>query len=45
MKSTAPVKKNQQLDVTITDLTFQGLGLAKVDDFSLFIETPYPAKR
>lgn len=44
MKSTAPVKKNQQLDVTITDLTFQGLGLAKVDDFSLFIENALPGE-
>ncbi|HIW71596.1 MAG TPA: 23S rRNA (uracil(1939)-C(5))-methyltransferase RlmD [Candidatus Levilactobacillus faecigallinarum] len=44
MKSTAPVSKNQQLDVTISDLTYQGLGLAKVDDFSLFIENALPGE-
>lgn len=44
MKSTAPVSKNQQLDVTISDLTYQGLGLAKVNDFSLFIENALPGE-
>ncbi|KAA9234686.1 MULTISPECIES: 23S rRNA (uracil(1939)-C(5))-methyltransferase RlmD [Aerococcus] len=34
----APVKKNQILDVTITDLTYEGMGVAKVDRYPLFIQ-------
>lgn len=44
MKSKAPVSKNERLDVTITDLTYQGLGVAKVEDFSLFIENTLPGE-
>ncbi|WMF94579.1 23S rRNA (uracil(1939)-C(5))-methyltransferase RlmD [Aerococcus mictus] len=34
----APVKKNQILDVTITDLTYEGMGVAKIDRYPLFIQ-------
>lgn len=44
MKTKAPVSKNERLDVTITDLTYQGLGVAKVDDFPLFIENALPGE-
>ncbi|GEO69886.1 23S rRNA (uracil(1939)-C(5))-methyltransferase RlmD [Levilactobacillus acidifarinae] len=45
MKITAPVTKNQRLDVTIADLTYQGMGVAKVDDFTLFIENALPGEQ
>lgn len=44
MKSKAPVSKNERLDVTIIDLTYQGLGVAKVEDFPLFIENTLPGE-
>ncbi|AYM02818.1 23S rRNA (uracil(1939)-C(5))-methyltransferase RlmD [Levilactobacillus yiduensis] len=44
MKTKAPVSKNERLDVTITDLTYQGMGVAKVDDFPLFIENALPGE-
>lgn len=44
MKSKAPVSKNQRIDVTISDLTYQGMGLAKVDDFSLFVADALPGE-
>ncbi|KAA9217186.1 MULTISPECIES: 23S rRNA (uracil(1939)-C(5))-methyltransferase RlmD [Aerococcus] len=34
----APVKKNQILDVTIRDLTYEGMGVAKIDRYPLFIQ-------
>lgn len=44
MKIKAPVAKNERLDVTIADLTYQGMGVAKVDDFPLFIENALPGE-
>ncbi|WP_125582459.1 23S rRNA (uracil(1939)-C(5))-methyltransferase RlmD [Levilactobacillus cerevisiae] len=44
MKTNAPVSKNEKLDVTIADLTYQGMGVAKVDDFPLFIENALPGE-
>lgn len=44
MKTKAPVTKNERLDVTIADLTYQGMGVAKVDDFPLFIENALPGE-
>ncbi len=38
MKFTAPVAKNEKYEVTIEDLTYEGLGFAKIDDFPIFIE-------
>ncbi|MGP4117310.1 23S rRNA (uracil(1939)-C(5))-methyltransferase RlmD [Levilactobacillus zymae] len=45
MKIKAPVTKNKRLDVTIADLTYQGMGVAKVDDFSLFVENALPGEQ
>ncbi|HJE87179.1 23S rRNA (uracil(1939)-C(5))-methyltransferase RlmD [Levilactobacillus brevis] len=45
MKTKAPVTKNERLDVTIADLTYQGMGVAKVDDFPLFIENALPGEK
>ncbi|CAJ1226887.1 putative RNA methyltransferase [Levilactobacillus zymae] len=45
MKIKAPVTKNERLDVTIADLTYQGMGVAKVDDFSLFVENALPGEQ
>ena len=33
-----PVKKNDVIEVEIIDLTHEGLGVAKVDHYPLFIE-------
>ncbi|WP_025022744.1 23S rRNA (uracil(1939)-C(5))-methyltransferase RlmD [Ligilactobacillus hayakitensis] len=38
MKKQVPVTKNQKLVVTIEDLTYQGMGVAKVDGYPLFID-------
>ncbi|MGX7058403.1 23S rRNA (uracil(1939)-C(5))-methyltransferase RlmD [Vagococcus humatus] len=40
-----PVKKNQQLLVEIIDLTHEGLGVAKVDGYPLFIENTLPGEQ
>ena len=37
-----PVKKNQELTVTVTDLSHEGMGIAKVDNYLLFIENALP---
>lgn len=39
-----PVEKNQQLEVEIIDLTHEGLGVAKVDHYPLFIENTLPGE-
>ncbi|KRO16052.1 23S rRNA (uracil(1939)-C(5))-methyltransferase RlmD [Lacticaseibacillus saniviri] len=38
------VKKNQEMTVTIEDLTYEGLGVAKVDGYPLFIEDALPGE-
>lgn len=40
-----PVKKNQQLLVEIIDLTHEGLGVAKVEGYPLFIENALPGEQ
>src|SRR5699024_4277077 len=37
-----PVKKNQELEVEIIDLTHQAMGVAKIDGFPVFIENTLP---
>ncbi len=37
MKRKLPVVKNQKLEATIVDLTYQGMGVAKVEGYSLFV--------
>ncbi|UQS85592.1 23S rRNA (uracil(1939)-C(5))-methyltransferase RlmD [Apilactobacillus apisilvae] len=44
MKNKAPVEKNETYDVNIIDLTYQGMGLAKINDFSIFIENTLPGE-
>ena len=41
----AQLAKNQELEVTITDLTYEGLGVAKVDGFPLFIDNALPGEK
>lgn len=36
-KGKQPVQKNEQLTVTITDLSYEGMGVAKIDGYPLFI--------
>ena len=42
MEKIVPVKKNEQLEVEIIDLTHEGLGVAKIDGYPLFIENTLP---
>ncbi|GHP14698.1 putative RNA methyltransferase [Lentilactobacillus fungorum] len=44
MKTIAPVTKNETYTVDISDLTYQGLGVAKIDDFPIFIEDALPTE-
>lgn len=44
MKTQVPVQKNKQYDVEVSDLTYQGLGVAKIDDFPIFIEDALPTE-
>ena len=39
-----PVKKNQRMTVSIIDLTHEGMGVAKVDGYPLFIENSLPGE-
>lgn len=45
MGSKSPVSKNEELTVTIEDLTYQGMGVAKVDHYPLFIENALPTEK
>ncbi|GAB6093601.1 23S rRNA (uracil(1939)-C(5))-methyltransferase RlmD [Furfurilactobacillus curtus] len=42
MKFTAPVTKNETYTGKIMDLTYQGMGVAKIDDFPIFIANALP---
>lgn len=44
MKQQVPVKKNDQLQVKIEDLTHEGAGVAKVDGYTLFIPKALPGE-
>ena len=37
-----PVSKNEKLTVTVEDLTYEGMGVAKVDGYPLFIAGALP---
>lgn len=39
------MKKNDKLELTIEDLTYEGLGVAKVDGYPLFLENALPGER
>ncbi|CAJ1181653.1 tRNA (uracil-5-)-methyltransferase [Companilactobacillus paralimentarius DSM 13238 = JCM 10415] len=38
------LKKNQKLDLDIQDLSYEGKGVAKVDDFTLFVDNALPGE-
>jgi len=39
------MKKNDRIEVQIDDLTYEGMGVAKVDGFPLFIENALPGEK
>lgn len=45
MKNTVPVQKNEIIEVNVTDLTYKVLGVAKVDNFPIFIENVLPKEK
>ncbi|MDQ0219809.1 23S rRNA (uracil(1939)-C(5))-methyltransferase RlmD [Peribacillus cavernae] len=45
MKKTAPVAKNDYIDVTFEDLTHDGAGVAKVDGYPIFIPDGLPGEK
>jgi 23S rRNA (uracil1939-C5)-methyltransferase len=44
MKQQLPVKKNEQLQVKIEDLTHEGAGVAKVNGYTLFVPKALPGE-
>ncbi|GLB46648.1 putative RNA methyltransferase [Philodulcilactobacillus myokoensis] len=44
MKIKIPVEKNQNYNVKVIDLTYQGLGVAKINDFPIFISNTLPGE-
>ncbi|MBD9095674.1 23S rRNA (uracil(1939)-C(5))-methyltransferase RlmD [Weissella confusa] len=44
MKKKAPVVKNQEFDATVIDLTYEGNGVVKVDDFPIFVPNAVPGE-
>ncbi|WP_110926372.1 23S rRNA (uracil(1939)-C(5))-methyltransferase RlmD [Bacillus massiliglaciei] len=45
MKKTAPVAKNDYIEVQVEDLTHDGAGVAKVDGYPLFIPNALPGEK
>lgn len=45
MKTKIPVQKNEIFEVKVIDLTYEGLGVAKVDNFPIFIENALPKEQ
>ncbi|WP_462399599.1 23S rRNA (uracil(1939)-C(5))-methyltransferase RlmD [Lacticaseibacillus pantheris] len=39
-----PVKKNQEVKVTVSDLSYEGMGVAKVDGYPLFVDNALPGE-
>lgn len=44
MKFKPPVSKNQDLTAVVTDLTYQGMGVVKVDGYTLFCDNALPGE-
>ncbi|QBO35549.1 23S rRNA (uracil(1939)-C(5))-methyltransferase RlmD [Periweissella cryptocerci] len=44
-KKYAPVKKNDQFEADIIDLTYQGMGVAKIEDFPVFVANAIPGEK
>jgi len=40
-----PVKKNQELEVTVVDLSHLGMGVAKIDGYPIFVENALPQEK
>lgn len=40
-----PVKKNQELEMTIVDLSHLGMGIAKIEGYPIFIENALPQEK
>ncbi|MDN6710781.1 MAG: TRAM domain-containing protein, partial [Tetragenococcus halophilus] len=40
-----PVKKNQELEVAVVDLSHLGMGVAKVDAYPIFVENALPQEK
>ncbi|USS91916.1 23S rRNA (uracil(1939)-C(5))-methyltransferase RlmD [Fructobacillus americanaquae] len=45
IKQAAPIHKNEVITASVTDLTYQGLGVAKVDGFPLFVTNALPGEK
>lgn len=45
MKLNLPVHKNQDYQGTVTDLTYQGNGVVKIDDFPVFVPNALPGEK
>lgn len=45
MKVQIPVHKNNDYQAEVTDLTYEGNGVVKVDDFPIFVPNALPGKR
>lgn len=42
---TVPIKKNQELEVTVVDLSHLGMGVAKIEGFPIFVENALPEEK
>lgn len=40
-----PVEKNSQYEVVISDLTYEGMGVAKIDHYPLFVDNALPGEK
>lgn len=45
MKVNIPVHKNQDYSATVVDLTYQGNGVVKIDDFPVFVPNALPGEK
>lgn len=45
MKVKVPVHKNEEYPAKVVDLTYEGNGVVKIDDFPVFVPNALPGKR
>lgn len=45
MKRKAPVVKNQEIEADVIDITYEGNGVVKLDDFPIFVTNAVPGER
>lgn len=43
-KEKAPVVKNQEVEATVVDITYQGMGVIKIDNFPIFVVDAIPGE-